>query len=188
VITHLTTERLLLRGWTAADRAPFAALNADPEVMEHFPAPLSRAESDAMVDRVMAGLAERGWGLWAVQVRATGEFAGFVGLNPAPDELPVAPAVEVGWRLAGAHWGQGFAPEAARAAIDFGFGQLALPELVSFTTTVNLNSRRVMEKLGMTHDPVDDFDHPRLPDWPERRHVLYRLRAAEGGLSTRRTG
>jgi RimJ/RimL family protein N-acetyltransferase len=177
MITHLTTERLLLRGWTAADRAPFAALNADPEVMEHFPATLSRAESDAMVDRIMAALAEHGWGLWAVQVRATGAFAGFVGLNIVPDDLPVAPHVEVGWRLAQEHWGQGFAPEAARSAVDFAFGQLRLPELVSFTTTLNKPSRRVMEKLGMTHDPADDFEHPRLAMWPERRHVLYRLRS-----------
>jgi RimJ/RimL family protein N-acetyltransferase len=181
MIKHLNTNRLLLRGWMSADRAPFAALNADPEVMEHFPARLSRAESDAMVDRVMAGLAERGWGLWAVQVRKTGQFAGFVGLNPVPDDLPVAPAVEVGWRLAKAHWGQGFAPEAARAAVDFGFDQLGLPELVSFTTTGNLNSRRVMEKLGMTRDPADDFHHPGLALWPERRHVLYRLPSPSSG-------
>jgi RimJ/RimL family protein N-acetyltransferase len=179
MITHLSTERLLLRGWTAADRAPFAALNADPDVMEHFPNRLSRADSDAMVDRMMAGLAERGWGLWAVQVRQTGEFAGFVGLNPVPDDLPVAPHIEVGWRLAKAHWGQGFAPEAARSAIDFGFEQLGLPELVSFTTTLNRRSRRVMEKLGMTHDSADDFEHPRLPDWPERWHVLYRILASD---------
>jgi RimJ/RimL family protein N-acetyltransferase len=181
VIAHLSTERLLLRGWMAADRVPFAALNADPEVMEHFPAPMSRAESDAMVDRVMAGLASRGWGLWAVQVRKSGEFAGFVGLNPVPDELPIAPQVEVGWRLAKAYWGQGFAPEAARSAVGFAFERLRLPELVSFTTVKNTQSRRVMEKLGMTHDPAGDFDHPRFPLWPERRHVLYRLPAPGTG-------
>jgi RimJ/RimL family protein N-acetyltransferase len=174
VITHLSTERLLLRGWTSADRAPFAALNADPEVMAHFPAVMTPAESDAAQLRIMAGLAERGWGLWAVELRRTGTFAGFVGLNPVPDDLPPAPAVEVGWRLARPYWGQGFAPEAARAAITFGLEQLALTELISFTTSANTNSRRVMEKVGMQHHPDDDFDHPRYPDWAERRHVLYR--------------
>ena len=178
MITHLTTERLLLRGWTAADRAPFTALNADPEVMAHFPAPMTQAETDAAQLRIMAGLAERGWGLWAVEVRATGAFAGFVGLNPVPDDLPPAPAIELGWRLARPYWGQGFAPEAGRAAMAFGFERLGLPELIAFTTTANAKSRRVMEKLGMTHHPEDDFDHPRLPDWPERRHVVYRCTEA----------
>jgi RimJ/RimL family protein N-acetyltransferase len=175
-LTELTTERLRLRAWRAEDREPFAALNADPVVMEHFPALLTREQSDAFVDRIVRRMAEQGYGLWAAEIRETGRFIGFIGLNPAPDALPVAPATEVGWRLAREFWGQGYAPEGARAAVDFAFGTLGLPEIVSFTTTVNTRSQRVMQKLGMTHDPADDFDHPNHPDWPERRHLLYRLR------------
>jgi RimJ/RimL family protein N-acetyltransferase len=177
-VTELTTDRLLLRGWRDADREPFAALNADPEVMRFFPAPLPRSESDAMVDRIEVGFAERGYGLWAVEVRTSGEFAGFVGLAPAHAEYPVAPAMEIGWRLARAHWGQGFAPEAARAVLDQAFGPLGFTELVSFTTVTNTPSRRVMEKLGMTRDPADDFDNPRVAGWWGAPHVVYRLTAS----------
>ena len=176
-VAELTTERLLLRGWRDADREPFAALCADPEVMRYFPGPRSRAESDASVDRFQAGFAERGYGLWAVEVRATGAFAGFVGLNPAPDEVPAAPATEIGWRLARRFWGRGYAPEAARAVLDHAFGRLGFTELVSFTTFTNAKSRRVMEKLGMSHDPADDFDNPGLETWADTRHVVYRLAA-----------
>jgi RimJ/RimL family protein N-acetyltransferase len=175
-VPELTTERLLLRGWREADREPWAAMNADPEVRRFFPGTLSRAESDAAVDRFQAGLLERGYGLWAVEVRATGEFAGFVGLNPAPDEVPAAPAMEIGWRLARAHWGQGIAPEAARVVSNRAFGPLGFTELVSFTTVTNAPSRRVMEKIGMTYDPADDFDNPGLKAWAETRHVVYRLK------------
>jgi ribosomal-protein-alanine N-acetyltransferase len=176
-ITELTTERLLLRGWRDADREPFAAICADAEVMRYFPGILSRAETDASVDRFQARFTERGYGLWAVEVRATGAFAGFVGLNPAPDEVPAAPAMEIGWRLARSIWGRGYAPEAARAVLDHAFGPLGLTELVSFTTVTNAKSRRVMEKLGMTHDPTDDFDNPGLKSWSDARHVTYRLTA-----------
>jgi ribosomal-protein-alanine N-acetyltransferase len=176
-VIELTTERLLLRRWRDADREPFAAMCADPEVMRYFPGTRSRAESDASVDRFQAGLAERGYGLWAVEVRATGAFAGFVGLNPAPDEVPAAPAMEIGWRLARAFWGRGYAPEAARAVLDHAFGPLGFTELVSFTTITNAKSRRVMEKIGMTHDPADDFDNPGLKTWADTRHVVYRLTA-----------
>lgn len=173
----LRTERLLLRQWRPDDREPFAAMNADPAVMRHFPQPMTRAESDGLADRLEAGIAERGWGLWAVEVGERG-FAGFIGLQPVTNpSMPVAPAVEIGWRLAAGFHGQGYATEGARRVVGYAFEVLALPELVSFTTVQNRASRRVMEKLGMTRDPAEDFDHPTVPaGWAERRHVLYRLR------------
>jgi ribosomal-protein-alanine N-acetyltransferase len=173
---ELRTSRLVLRRWRDADRGPFAALNADPLVMAHFPSPLSREESDAFVDRIDSGLEQRGWGLWAVEVPGTAAFVGFVGLNPATFGAPFTPAVEVGWRLAHEHWGRGYATEGAQAALDFGFETLALDEIVSFTTHGNTRSRDVMDRLGMHHDPVDDFDNPNVAAGdPLRRHVLYRL-------------
>ena len=173
----MRTERLLLRRWRDADREPFAALNADPRVMELFPAALSRAESDAFVDRNEAAFEARGFGLWAVEVVDGGRFAGFVGLWVPSFEAHFTPAVEIGWRLAHEHWGHGYATEAARAAIAYGFDEVGLDEIVSFTTPANERSWRVMERLGMTHDPADDFDHPQVPvGHPLRRHVLYRLR------------
>jgi RimJ/RimL family protein N-acetyltransferase len=169
----IRTERLLLRRWRAEDRAPFAALNADPAVMEHFPAPLTRQESDALADRIEAGFDRHGFGLWAVQ--AGGVLVGFTGLSVPPPE--VAPEVEVGWRLARSAWGHGYAAEAARAAIAHGRG-VGVGAVVSFTAVDNVRSRRVMERLGMTHDPAEDFDHPRVPAGHRlRRHVLYRLGA-----------
>ncbi|HEY4398166.1 MAG TPA: GNAT family N-acetyltransferase [Acidimicrobiia bacterium] len=173
---ELRTPRLLLRRWRDTDRPPFAAMNADPLVMEHFPATLRPEESDDLVDRIAAGFEERGWGLWAVEVPGTAPFAGFIGLNPATFDAPFTPAVEVGWRLARPYWGQGYATEGARAALSFGFTELALEEIVSFTTHGNARSRRVMERLGMRHDPADDFGNPNLPVGdPLRPHVLYRL-------------
>jgi RimJ/RimL family protein N-acetyltransferase len=173
---ELRTGRLILRGWRPADREPFAALNADPVAMEHFPARLSREESDAFADRIEAGLRELGWGLWAVEVPGVAGFIGFVGLAEARFYAPFTPAVEVGWRLARANWGRGYATEAARAAVDHGFRELGLEEIVSFTIPANRRSRAVMERLGMTRDPADDFDHPGIPaGHPMRRHVLYRL-------------
>ncbi|MEW5853868.1 MAG: GNAT family N-acetyltransferase [Myxococcota bacterium] len=174
---RLETERLILRTWRDDDRAPFAEMNADPLVMEHFPATLSRAESDAMVDRINAVFAQRGFGLWAVQVVGGASFVGFVGLLVPTFEAHFTPCVEVGWRLARAHQGLGYATEAARAAVRFGFQVLGLEEIVSMTVPRNVKSRHVMEKLGMTRRAADDFDHPRLPEGhPLRRHVLYRLR------------
>jgi RimJ/RimL family protein N-acetyltransferase len=173
---QLRTPRLLLRSWRPEDRAPFAELNADPLVMEHFPAPLSPLESDLMVDRIEEQLGQEGWGLWAVEIVDTGDFAGFVGLNRPSFTAHFTPAVEVGWRLAHRHWHQGYASEAARAALDYGFSSLDLEEIVSFTSTSNLRSQAVMERLGMQRDPGDDFAHPRLP--PDHRlspHVLYRM-------------
>lgn len=172
----LRTERLLLRRWRDSDREPFAELNADPIAMEHFPSTLTRAESDALVDRFDGRIAERGWGLWAVEVIATGDFIGFVGLNPPPWDAHFTPAVEVGWRMRREHWGKGYATEAAREALRFGFEDLDLEEIVSFTTPGNRRSRAVMERLGMTHHPADDFEHPGVPEGhPMRLHVLYRL-------------
>jgi len=178
--TQLRAARLLLRGWRDSDLGPFAALNADPEVMEHFPNVLSGAESDAFVDRIVVGLEAQGWGLWAAEIVATGEFAGSIGLNPVPFVAPFTPAVEVGWRLAREHWGQGLATEGARAVLNHASDHLGLAEVVAFTSTTNLRSQRVMQKLGMRHYPADDFDSPRLPEGHRlRRHVLYRI--AKGG-------
>lgn len=165
----IRTERLLLRQWRDEDKEPFAALNADPEVMEHFPATLTREQSDAFVDRAAIAIAARGWGLWAVD--AAGDFIGFVGLN----EPGFMPGVEVGWRLKREAWGHGYATEAARAALAYARDELRLDEVISFTSTTNVRSQRVMERLGMTRDPADDFDHPRVHDPRLRRHVLYRL-------------
>jgi ribosomal-protein-alanine N-acetyltransferase len=168
---------LVLRGWRDGDLAPFAALNADPGVMEHLPAVLSRAESDALAARIRAELTERGFGLWAVELPGEAGFIGFTGLALPRFEAHFTPCVEVGWRLARAHWGRGYATEAARAALAHGFGALGLDEVVSFTAVGNARSRHVMQKLGMTRDPADDFEHPGLPPGhPLRRHVLYRIR------------
>jgi ribosomal-protein-alanine N-acetyltransferase len=173
---ELRTDRLLLRRWRGADRRPFAILNADPEVMAHFPEPMMRAASDQMVDRIEAAFDRDGFGLWAVEVVATGRFIGFAGMNEVGFTAHFTPAVEVGWRLAREAWGHGYATEAARAALGFGFDTVGLAEVVSFTSTTNTRSQAVMRRLGMTHDPADDFDHPRLPEGHRlRRHVLYRL-------------
>ena len=167
------TERLLLRPWRPEDRAPFAALNADPVVMEHFPSTPTRAESDAGADRITAWLDEHGWGLWAVEVKDGPEFIGFTGLDVPRFEAEFTPCVEVGWRLAADQWGRGYAPEAARAAIEHGFTEVGLDEIVSFTTVANVRSQRVMQKIGMTL--AGEFDHPGLPGHPLARHVLYRI-------------
>jgi ribosomal-protein-alanine N-acetyltransferase len=178
-VTELRTDRLLLRQWRESDLEPFAAMNADPEVMRFFPRRLDRAASDAMAQRIERHLDELGWGLWAVEVIGEAPFIGFIGLAPVPFDAHFTPATEVGWRLDRAHWGRGYAPEGARAALDYAFGPLGLDEVVSMTIPVNVPSQRVMTKLGMTRDPADDWDHPNLPDWEHRRHVLYRLRRAD---------
>ncbi len=172
----MRTARLLLRRWREADRAPFAALNADPEVMAHMPALLSRAESDAVVDRIEAGFEANGFGLWAVEVIDGPAFIGFVGLSRPSWEASFTPCVEVGWRLSRAAWGQGYATEAAKAACDLGFREHGLAEILSFTVPANVRSWRVMERIGMVRDPAEDFDHPRLAEGhPLRRHGLWRL-------------
>ena len=176
----LRTGRLLLRRWRPADRAPFAAMNADPEVMEHFPAPLTRAESDAMVERIEAGFAAHGFGLWALEVAGTGEFIGFTGLSVPGFDAHFTPAVEVGWRLARPAWGHGYASEAARRALAAAFEDYQLPGVVSFTSVTNVRSQAVMRRIGMTHDPADDFGHPSLPPGHRlHRHVLYRIRPGD---------
>jgi RimJ/RimL family protein N-acetyltransferase len=175
-VTELTTERLTLRGWRPADREPFAALNADPEVMRHFPSLLAREQSDALAEQIESAFARHGWGLWAVELTDSGRFIGFTGLARPSFDAHFTPAIEIGWRLAREAWGRGYATEAARAAAAYAFDALAVDELVSFTAAANTRSRAVMERLGMTRDPADDFDHPSVPAGHElRRHVLYRL-------------
>jgi ribosomal-protein-alanine N-acetyltransferase len=176
----LRTDRLWLRRWTADDLAPFASLNADPCVMEFFPKLLSREESDARADQVDAHFAEHGFGLWAIEVPGVTLFAGFVGLCIPSFEAYFTPCIEIGWRLAAEHWNRGYATEGARATLAFAFGSLQVAEIVSFTVPENVRSRRVMEKIGMTHSPGDEFDHPLLPEGHRlRRHLLYRIRAKE---------
>lgn len=179
----LRSDRLLLRRWRDADLEPFAGLNADPQVMEHLPAPLTRAESDTMAGRADAAFGEHGFGLWAVEIAARGEFIGFTGLWVPSFEAHFTtrlhPATEVGWRLARRAWGYGYASEAARAALGFGFREAGLSEIVSFTSPANARSEAVMRRVGMTHDAADDFDHPGLPAGHRlRRHALYRITAA----------
>lgn len=176
----LETERLLLRAWRDDDREPFALLNADPRVMEYLGATLTREQSDAFVVRIESGYAEHGFGLWAVEVKGGAPFIGFVGLSVPRFSAHFTPCVEIGWRLGTAAWGHGYASEAARAALAFGFEKRELPEIVSFTTVANHRSRQVMERLGMRHRMQDDFGHPGLPaEHPLRPHVLYRLTRVE---------
>lgn len=175
-MTELRTDRLLLRHWRESDRDPWAAMNADPEVMEYFPSTLTRERADVLFDRVSSQVNENGWGLWAVEL--DGEFIGFTGLAPVTLEVPFKGSVEVGWRLARSAWGHGYATEAARASVDYAFGELGLDEVVSMATIGNVRSHRVMQKLGMTRSTDDDFEHPALDsDSPLRPHLLYRLRA-----------
>lgn len=172
----LETERLLLRPWRDDDLDAFAALNADPKVMEHFPRLSTRDESEAMILRIRGIFAEHGFGLWALEVKDGAPFIGFCGLMVPAFQAHFTPCVEIGWRLAAEHWGQGYAREAAREALAYGFDQARLSEIVSFTVPANVRSQKVMQAIGMTHDPRDDFDHPALPPGHAlRRHVLYRI-------------
>jgi RimJ/RimL family protein N-acetyltransferase len=172
---ELRTDRLLLRRWRPSDREPFAKLNSDPKVVEFLPAPMSREESDAIADRIEARFESSGFGLWAVEIPGIAPFAGFIGLSIPRFEAHFTPCTEIGWRLAAEHWGKGYATEGAKAALEFGFRWLQLAEIVSFTSVANVRSWRVMEKIGMTHSPSDDFDHPVLAEGHSlRRHVLYR--------------
>ena len=175
-IPTLSTERVILRPWREEDLPAFAALNADPRVAEFLPKCLERAESDALAERIAAHLRQRGFGLWAVEVPGMAPFIGFVGVEAPSFEAHFTPCLEVGWRLAFAHWGQGYATEAARRVLAHVFGPLRRPEIVSFTTRDNRRSRAVMERLSMRCDPADDFLHPNLPEGhPQRPHVLYRI-------------
>jgi ribosomal-protein-alanine N-acetyltransferase len=172
----LSGGRICLRRWRDEDREAFAAMNSDRRVMEFFPSRLSRVESDALADRIQEHFRAQGFGLWAIEIPDVAPFIGFAGLAVPRFSARFTPCVEVGWRLAFEHWGRGYATEAARVALAYGFGSLALSEVVSFTSTGNHRSRAVMERLGMRRDPADDFDHPALPEsHPLRRHVLYRI-------------
>jgi 3-dehydroquinate dehydratase/shikimate dehydrogenase len=179
----IQTQRLLIRPWREEDLEPFALLNADSRVMEYFPATLSKMESDDLARRFVAKIEEKGWGLWVASLIDTEEFIGFIGLNdltPSTFPAPFTPAVEIGWRLSFDFWNKGYATEGAKAARNFAFEILDLKEIVSFTAVQNQRSRRVMEKIGMTHDPRDDFDHPKLPkEHRLSRHVLYHLGVGE---------
>ncbi len=176
----IETERLLLRPWRDADLEPFAALNADPRVMEYFPSTLSRPESERFIARVRAHMDQYGYGFWALELKGSASFIGFAGLGVVPFVAHFTPAVEIGWRLAHASWSQGYASEAARASLCFAFLKQGLGEVVSFTVSANCRSRAVMERIGMHHTAADDFDHPRISEGhPLRRHVLYRLGRAE---------
>jgi len=172
----LRTQRLVLRRWRAEDLAPFAELNADPDVMAHMQKTMSREESDAFVARIEEEFDDCGFGLWAVEVPNHSPFIGFVGLHRVPFDAPFTPAVEVGWRLAREHWGYGFVTEAARSAVRFGLEEVGLDEIVSFTNPDNVRSWKVMERLGMIRDPSSDFEHPNVPTghWL-RPHIFYRF-------------
>ena len=175
---EIQTERLQLRGWRSADVEPFAALNADPQVMQYFPKTLSHRESESFISRVNTHFDQHGFGLWAVEVRDVAPFIGFVGLAIPRFEAHFTPCVEIGWRLAAQYWNRAYATEAARAVLKFAFDTLRLQEVVALTVPANIASRRVMEKIGMKRDPADDFDHPLLaPGHSLSRHVLYRIRA-----------
>ena len=188
-MAELKTERLLLRQWRDTDRAPFAAMNVDPEVMEHFHTTLTRGQSDEFVDRMIAQLDEHGWGLWAVEVVATGEFIGFVGLWPIGfDPFLGREQREVGWRLKRSAWGHGYASEAATEALRHAFCELGWDEVVSTTAVTNVRSQAVMARIGMTRDPSSDFDHPNLPiHSPLRPHVVYRVSPSTLQLGTETT-
>jgi RimJ/RimL family protein N-acetyltransferase len=181
-----TTPRLRLRPWRDEDIDPFAALNADPRVREFFPSLQTRQESADSMDRIRDHFRHRGFGLWAVEVIGAAPFIGFIGLSVPSFEAPFTPCVELGYRLAFDHWGQGYATEGSRAAIAFGFDTLGLSEIVAMTAVSNERSRRVMARIGMTRNPSDDFDHPLIAaGHPLRRHVLYRLRAQDWAATGR---
>ncbi len=171
---EIRTQRLLMRRWRASDRAPFAAMNADPEVMRYFPAALDRADSDQLIDRIEERFESQGFGLWALEILDSGEFIGFTGLNPMPADVPGSGDQEIGWRLARRAWHKGYATEAARAALDVGLNQLGLPVMWSMTAVINLPSQAVMQRLGMV--PHRLFDHPRIAMGSALRpHVVYRI-------------
>ncbi|QLE75589.1 GNAT family N-acetyltransferase [Streptomyces rectiverticillatus] len=184
---RLRTDRLVLRAWQESDLDPWAAMNADPEVRRYFPAVLTREESEASVACFQADLERRGWGWWAVEVVATGEFIGFAGLDPVEEDMPFT-GVEAGWRLARPAWGHGYATEAALAVVEYGFGDLGLTEILAVTTATNLRSQAVMRRIGMTYDPADDFDDLTVPEGPLRKNVVYRLRVGDRPRTASWTG
>ena len=176
----LRTERLLLRRWTDDDREAFAQINADPEVMRYRLRPLTRHESDDLIDTIEACFDENGFGQWAVERTADHRLIGFIGLEVANEDMPFRPLVHIGWHFAVDAWHHGYATEGAGAVLDFVFDEAALPEVVAHTTARNQRSQAVMRRLGMTHNPADDFEGPWYPaGHPNRRFVLYRLTAAD---------
>lgn len=176
-IPTLSTERLCLRPWQQGDLQAFAALNADPAVMRHFPACMSRDDSDALAARIHAHFAEHGFGQWIVERRSDGAFLGVLGMQQVGFEAAFTPAVEIAWRLNQAFWRQGYALEAARAVLEYAFAHLCLTELVAFTVPANLPSQGLMRRLGMCHDAAAGFEHPHLPEGhPLRPHLLFRIR------------
>jgi RimJ/RimL family protein N-acetyltransferase len=188
-IPTLTTERLILRPWREEDRVEFASMSADPRVMEFMPGLLTRTQSDAVMERVREHWRKHDCGWWALEIRGGARFIGFAGLWKPTFSAHFTPCVEIGWRLAAEHWGKGYATEAARASLAYGFNHLAMNEIVSFTTVSNQRSRRVMKRLGMSHDASDSFEHPALTaGHPLRTHVLYRLLRGGGGLGCKTTG
>jgi RimJ/RimL family protein N-acetyltransferase len=188
-ISEIRTERLILRELRTGDLGALAKMNADPRVMEYFPSSLSREDSDAFAGRIRAHWAQHGFGSWAVERLEDGTFVGIVGLSHPRFQAHFTPCVEVGWRLAAPCWGKGYATEAAKAALRFGFERFGLDQIVSFTVPQNRRSRRVMEKLGMSRSEADDFDHPNVPEGhPLRRHVLYRIQRAAWAESSGRGG
>jgi len=176
----IETDRLTLRRWNSSDIEPFARLNADPRVMEFFPATLDRVETEAMIAKIEEKFERQGFGVWAAELKDPKTFIGFIGLNVPGYPLPFSPCTEIAWRLAFEYWGRGYAQEGARAVLAYGFENLRLREIVSFTTVNNFRSRRVMERIGMAYDSQGDFDHPNLDqNHPLRRHVLYRKMKSE---------
>ncbi len=174
VLKMIETPRLILRQWLPEDYPSFAQMSKNPKVMQYFPKLLSRSESDALIDKFHDIIDRQGWGFWAVELKATHQFIGFVGLHEQTTQFSFSPCVEIGWRLDQAYWGQGYAKEAAQAALKFAFDQLALEKVVSFTTLENTKSQSVMQKLNMTY--VKDFQHPALAvDHPLCWHVLYQI-------------
>lgn len=179
-MTIVKTDRLILRRWRDSDRGPFAEINADPRVMEFLPSLLTREESDRFIDRIEVGFGKHGFGLCAVELQADRSFLGFIGLSVPNFQTHFTPCVEIGWRLAVPAWGHGYATEGAKAIADYAFHSLNMDSVVSFTAVQNARSRRVMERIGMTFDPAETFDHPNLPEGHLlRRHVLYRLCAED---------
>ncbi|MCB1114539.1 MAG: GNAT family N-acetyltransferase [Chlamydiia bacterium] len=170
----ISTKRLILRPWKEGDKLSYAQMNADPKVMEFFPGLMTKEESNAQAERIQLGIEERGWGFFAAELKETGEFIGIIGINPV--DFLDRPTTEIGWRLASEHWGMGYAPEGAKACLDYAFKTLKLPEIVAFTAKNNQKSRRVMEKIRLKHVPERDFKHPQLaPNHPLSQHVLYAI-------------
>jgi len=185
-MAEISTERLIMRSWRESDLAPWAAMNADPEVRRYVGPLLTPGQAEAWVLNFQDDLDRHGFGFWALEVRASGDFIGFTGLDIVEEEMPVT-GVEIGWRLARSAWGHGYATEAARAAMEYGFGILTLPEIVAITMAANLRSQAVMERIGMTRDPAEDFDDPDVEEPSLRRHVVYRIRRAPEDQGPTRT-